>query len=604
MKRLGFTGALAALASVVLGLGGTLLGATSAAAGTDDFTITSFTADYYLDRDAGGRSTLKTVETIVAEFPHFNQNHGIKRYLIDDYDGHPTNIVVSSVTDGDRRPVTWETESEDGLVAVKIGDADRYVQGAKTYVITYTSHNVTRYFSDTIDNEFYWDTNGLDWAQPFGQVTARVHISSALAGALNGETACYRGAEGSTTPCDSQSMTAEGGGQLYTATAANLTSKQNLSIAIGFTKATFVTRDNSVWASPYFVLELLLAGLAIIVAIFMLVQRLTRFADAPGRPTIVAEYLEPKGTSPLMAGIVTRRKKRAVAAQLISLAVRHFIRIIEIPSTRIFSKNPDYLVELVTVDGLAGEELDLVQLFFGSSLIPGTQYQLKKTDVSLGRKVYALIQQLVAATVSRDYRKKLPLGLRFFPTMLSGGAAVGAAFIVFAMLDDERGGIVPLLVFIPAAVSALIVFGVAARRPYTAKGAELRDYLKGLLLYIRVAETDRIRILQSPEGAERTPVDTNDRGAMLTLYERVLPFAVLFDEEKRWAKELGDYYDQQPPDWYSGSGTFSTIGFASSLGSISSLSSSSFSGSSSSSGGSGGGGSSGGGGGGGGGGGW
>ena len=594
----------AAAAFLVLAAGGVLLTAAPASADTDDFTVTSFTADYYLGVDPDGRSILKTVETIVARFPDYDQNHGILRDLISDYDNHPTDLQLESVTDGDGNRLSVDTENDDYVLELKIGDANRYVHGTQTYIITYTSHNVTGSFSDTNDDEFYWDTNGVNWPQSFGLVTARVHVPSSLADSLTGETYCYRGGDGGSTPCDNQTTADEDGGVVYTATAADLGGFQNLTVSIGFDKGTFVPRSASAFASPFFYLELLLVAIAVITGIVMLVRRATVFADAPGRPTIVAEYIEPKGVSALMAGIATKRKKRAVAAQLISFAVHHNIRIIEAPATGFFATGPDYIIELVTLDGLAGEELELAEMFFGYSAAPGTQYRMKKSDTALGQKVYKLIHDLDGATVSRGFHKDIPLGARFFPTVLGVGSAIGALIMVFLLVDDARGGFWPVLVFLPAVIAAVIVLGVVSRRPYTAKGAELRDYLKGLLLYIQVAETDRIRILQSPEGAERTPVDTTDRGEMLKLYERILPFAVLFDEEKRWAKELGDYYDQQPPDWYSGSGAFSTLAFASSIGSVSSLSSSSFSGSSSSSGGSGGGGSSGGGGGGGGGGGW
>ena len=111
-------------------------------------------------------------------------------------------------------------------------------------------------------------------------------------------------------------------------------------------------------------------------------------------------------------------------------------------------------------------------------------------------------------------------------------------------------------------------------------------------------------MLQSPQGAERTPVSADDPREVLKLNEKVLPYAVLFGLEKEWAQELSRYYVDASPDWYSGSGAFNAAIFATSISSISASASSSMSGSSSSSGGSGGGGSSGGGGGGGGGGGF
>ena len=85
---------------------------------------------------------------------------------------------------------------------------------------------------------------------------------------------------------------------------------------------------------------------------------------------------------------------------------------------------------------------------------------------------------------------------------------------------------------------------------------------------------------------------------MLKLYEVLLPYAVVFGQEKRWAQELAVLYGEHgSPGWYSGSSGFSASAFSSG---ISTLSASSASSSASSSGGSSGGGSAGGGGGGGG----
>jgi uncharacterized membrane protein len=104
-------------------------------------------------------------------------------------------------------------------------------------------------------------------------------------------------------------------------------------------------------------------------------------------------------------------------------------------------------------------------------------------------------------------------------------------------------------------------------------------------------------MLQSPQGAERVPVDTTDPRVMLRLYESLLPYAVVFGQEKQWAKELAVLYGEgNSPAWYSGSsGSFNAAAFSAGIGSLSTSASSS-----SSSGGSGGGGSAGGGGGGGG----
>ena len=590
------------LAVIAIAAAGGIATASPAAADTNEFTITSFEADYYLGRDAAGHSTLRTVETIVAQFPDFDQNHGITRYLVDDYRGHPTNISIASVTDENGRPITYESESDDVFVSLQIGDGDRYVRGEHTYVITYTEQNVTLFDGNVED--FYWDVNGTAWPQSFGSVVGRVHISDELASHLNGNTRCYLGSEGSTDECAAPQPEQTDAGVVFEVRGSDLPAFTNISVAIGFTKGTFAPRDDSAFASAFFIPELLASALAVLVAIWALMRRFTTFADAPGRPTIIAEYLPPSNASPLMAGIATKRKKKAVAAQLVSYAVNHNIRIIESPATGFFATGNEYTLELLDGSTLDREEAALAQAFFGNSLTPGTQYTIKKSDTTVGKKVYELVHGLEGDTDTRGWHKKVAVGSRFLPALISIGAGVLAFIFFILMIDDARGGWIPAIVLVPSIISFFIVMSVISRKPYTEQGAELRDYLKGLELYIGVAETERLRMLQSPQGAERTPVDTTDRGRMLKLYERVLPFAVLFDQEKEWAKQLGEYYGDQPPEWYAGTTAFNSAVFASSIGSISSTSAGAYSGSSSSSSGSGGGGSSGGGGGGGGGGGW
>ena len=116
-------------------------------------------------------------------------------------------------------------------------------------------------------------------------------------------------------------------------------------------------------------------------------------------------------------------------------------------------------------------------------------------------------------------------------------------------------------------------------------------------MFIEWAEADRIRMLQSPAGAERVPVDVDDPRMMLRLYESLLPYAVVFGQEKQWSERLAVLYGEgNSPGWYSGTTAFSAASFSSGISSLSSSTTAS----SSTSGGSSGGGSAGGGGGGGG----
>jgi len=292
------------LAVLAISMSIPIIGASSAAADTNAFTITSFEADYYLARDTDGRSTLRTVETIVAQFPNFAQNHGLLRDLVDDYQGQPTNISIESITDAAGHPWPWESESSDEFLRLKIGDADRYVLGEQTFVITYTQHNVTLFDTANGVEEFYWDTNGTGWPQSFGVVTARLHVQSDLAAELNGNIGCYRGSYGSTQECQAPAQTGSDGDVIFEVSERDIAPYTTVTLAIGFNQGSFVPRDNSAWASPFFYIELVTVALAVIVAAVALVLRFTTFADAPGRPTIVAEYLPPSNASPVVAGVV------------------------------------------------------------------------------------------------------------------------------------------------------------------------------------------------------------------------------------------------------------------------------------------------------------
>ena len=145
---------------------------------------------YYLDRDDAGHSTLRTVETFVALFPDFDQNKGLVRNIPSTYGGTDafdprrvdTQLHIVSVTDENGDPVYWETyDAGSGIYGMYIDD-DTYKHGRHTYVIEYTQQDVTRHFDDTGADEFYWDVNGTDWPQPFGTVSATVHLGDGLAG--------------------------------------------------------------------------------------------------------------------------------------------------------------------------------------------------------------------------------------------------------------------------------------------------------------------------------------------------------------------------------------------------------------------------------------
>ncbi|MEQ6899144.1 DUF2207 domain-containing protein [Microbacterium sp. KR10-403] len=562
----------------------------------DDFSFSSLDVDYTLGRDDDGTSTLRVVETFVAEFPQTDQNHGMKRSIPDTYNGQPLNLHLVSVTDenGDPRPA--DTDDDDGWFTIT-SRSDDYLHGAQTFVFTYTARHVTWHFSDSGADEFYWDVNGTGWAQPFGTVDATLHVPAELAGALTGRQSCYQGAYGADDACEITSTPGEDGAVTMHATAQNLDAGENVSIAVGFTEGTFTPFDPSPLASPWGWIQGVgvLATLASVVS--AIIVRVRKLRDEPGRPVVVAEYTPPKDVDALLAAVMRGATSKAVPAEVLEQAIRGSIRMIE-GERRVFGTHK---MQAELVDASRAGDKDgrmLLTGMFGSRRAPGAVFTFGKTNNRFAKAGQQMLRWGAAEVKRRKWKRQDKKNVRFLPVLLAvAGLAVTivAGIIAMAAHVSAAAGGVMIAVGVAAFFASMVLI---ARSPLTAAGAEVRDHLEGLKMFIEWAEADRIRMLQSPSGAEKTPVDVNDRRQVLKLYEALLPYAVVFGQEKEWAQQLATMYPADSgPGWYAGNiATFNAATFAAGISSLTATAASS----SSSSGGSSGGGFSGGGGGGGG----
>lgn len=586
MKRL--------VVAAVLALGSVLtFGVTAVRADVNDFSISSFDIRYALGRDDEGRSTLKTVETIVADFPSTDQNHGLERAIPTSYDDHSTSLKIESVTDG-QKALDYTTSETNGNKILRIGDADTYVHGQQTYQITYTQRDVTRHFTDTGRNEFYWDTNGVEWQVPIDDLTVSLVVDDSLKDALTGNTSCYQGAFGEDQPCE---LIRDQNGTVFTTRAVGLTAGENVTLAIGFAPETFAGYRESLLeflVRMWFIALAVGGGIGIVAMIWIGIRwsRLTRRSKEIG--TIVPEYIPPKDASVTTSASLLANPRTVFTAQLLDFAVRHYLKIYELEKKVLFFGGKDYELEIVRdISDLRDEEREILTDIFSGKTQIGSRLKLSKLQNN--NSVYMK---------TLDNKKKLEALVRGSYGLRKQNAAQSAWF--------SRAGwallVAALVLLNPIVLIAAGMTFIMAKTlwPLSDKGLELYRYLEGLKLYIRVAETERLKLLQSPEGAEKVGgVNPNDPALLVKLYERVLPYAVLFGQEKEWNKQIGNLYESagNQPNWYVSNMAFNAAVFGSAMSSFSTSANYSAA-SSSSTGGSSGGGSSGGGGGGGGGGGW
>ncbi len=539
---------------------------TAAHADTSDFTFDSFHADYTLGRDADGTSRLAVVETIVAHFPDFDQNRGIVRAIPNDYDGVPLNTVVESVTDATGAPVPFEQNYTGDFVELALG-TDAFVRGVQTYVISYSQTNVVRYFSDTDDDEFYWDVNGTGWDQPFGEVSMALHVDPALESAITGAASCYQGAYGENNPC-----TIEGGPLEFTAAVGDLAPAETLTVAVGFTAETFLTLEPTytgpqplpLWAhvASGGLLATVIGGVVLSIVLWARSRR-----GAPGRGIIVAQYSEPENLSILQAAHLVGRGSAALPAALVRLAVRHNLRILAYPVDASISE--PHTLQYLSSAGADTSDLELLGDLFGADPQPGALKGFGHRDQLLMARLEAASSKANASLLAEGYQRK--------PRGVAAGILIP---LVEFLLIFVGMGLLMLIAFVFLNVSPLVVIAMVfaffavfitlplawRSRTVTDKGADARDYVKGMKVYLDLAEKDRLQMLQSATGADR--VDVGDNLQLVKLYEKLLPWAVLWGVETSWMKELAVHVDalDEKPDWFVGTNGFEVSAFTSTLG--------------------------------------
>ena len=532
------------------------LPAGAGAQGVEDFEFESFDADYALDLDSSGRAVLHVVETIVALFPP-NQNRGIVR-AVPIMDGEVNlDIRMESITDETGAPWYYERNDYDGFAEFALG-TDEFLSGRTTFVLSYTLRDPIRHYSDSGGDEFYWDVNGDGWPQTFGTVSAHVELGPALASALTGEASCYAGYYGETGDCALE----RGDNGSFDAAVGPVGPYSTLTLAIGFEGGTVVQpelpRDS--WIVQLAPKLLLLFLVALLIASILI--RLLAWRDAPGRGTVIAQYTPPDDSDLLLDANIVKRSAAGLPALFVDFAVRGILRVVDHkPGEPTVAGRRRFGLELVTADGASVRELTVLVLVFGASLTPGKRVRPGALDAVVGAALYAQTATTAADAITKGYRVRPRSRWRTYITRAAWLAVLAQVVIgVWAIIHDVLDGAVvwPGLGTFVLAIAVPSVLSPPAR--LTRKGAELRDHLLGMKLYLTVAEEERLRMLQSPEGALR--INVSDRDAIVRLYERLLPYAVLWGVEDQWVEKLQALYPNGSPDWLDGD-TFNSSVFSS-----------------------------------------
>ena len=492
----------------------------TAQAQEDEEYIDDFQVEVEIKKD----SSVRVTESISYNFGDM-QRHGIYRDIPYRYFARggkfTVGLKVLSVTDENGEKYNYEVSRQAGEVSVKIGEADQYVTGLKTYRITYTLDRVINFFEDL--DEFYWNVTGNNWQVPIDRSGIVIKLPSGIpASSLIAE--CFTGAEGSTGKnCQVTNLT---NSQVGYSSFNTLEPYEGLTVVLGWPKGV-LTKPNFFTQAGWILRDNPLLLLPLLTLLIMILLWYYHGRDLGSKRTIIPFYEPPRAMTPAEVGSLIDETVNLsdISSTFIDLAVRGYLKIKQLE--RKWGKGDWELVKLKDFNGLAAWEKEFAEYVFGNN------QSVKVSD--LKNKFYkhlpALKKNMYRELVAKD----------FFPT---SPQKVRSTYIVFAFLLFILG-IIVLPFFsggfniISLVASGIIIFWLGKYMPRkTEAGTKACQEIKGYRLYLSVAEKDRIKFHNAPE---KTPA----------VFEKNLPYAMALGVEKKWAKEFENIYLAKP-SWYEG----------------------------------------------------
>lgn len=522
-------------------------------------------------------SSLDIRETIAYDFGDL-EKHGIYREIPYRYEARGGNFKLRiddvSVQDGAGNDLDFETSKEGNDLRIKIGDADKTISGQQTYVIGYRVRRAINFFAD--HDELYWNVVGDKWQADIAQSKATLVLPE-IVKEEQLKMDCFSGAYGETGSCVSKRFVYENAGEVKQAVFIDdvLPMGRGFTVVLSLPKG-LITEPSWFTSLLDIVIDNIILGLPLLVAIalFYLWQRFGR--DQAGQGTIVAQFDAPAGLSPMAVGTLVdeRADNKDFSANLISLAVKGYLRIVRMPASSWFKKD-DYA--LVFLSGSGTTELPLTRSETALLKALGKkEYAEKDKDRLAEIAKLAELGTVSAAVCLSDLKQKFYKDLtklksdiydeltengyfRANPQSIRG--TFGLVGAVVAFLSLFLAGPFGILAFGAVGLSGLMIFVagffMAAR---TRDGSLAREHILGLKDYLSVAEADRLKFHNAPAKEPR-------------VFEKLLPFAMVLGVEKEWAKQF-DGISQAEPDWYRGhsGNAFSALAFSNSLDSFSTAS--------------------------------
>ena len=498
--------------------------------------IKNFHSEIFINRDG----TIDVREDIEYDF-QYAERHGIYRDIPYNYDfgykRYSIKLDVKDVTDFNGSPYKYEVSSGGGYIHIRIGDPDKTVTGVHGYSIQYTVRGAIAFFED--HDELYWNVTGNEWRVPIMRASASVAFDGETSEGVKAE--CYTGAGGSPAQDCNYKITP---GKVNFLATNSLWAGQGLTLVAGLPKG-LIEEPSPMTKAIWFLSDNWYFGLPFLTFFVVAYIWSTRGRDPGGRGVITVMYEPPKDLTPAEAGTLVDERADIldITSTIIDLAVRGYLRIEEIESTKFFFfADRDY--RLIKTKEPGPGELKAHEEKVFSGIFKGKEKVLVS---ALRDKFYTELPPIKKALYGELVGKK------YFPADPEKVKGIykwiGIIILILSFILFSN-----LLLKISISLSGLIILVSSRYMPRkTREGTLLNKELLGFREFIDRAEKDRIETL-----AKNDP----------TLFDRVLPFALVFGLEDKWANAFRDMY-REPPSWYSSpnyKNSFSPNMFVSDLG--------------------------------------
>lgn len=445
----------------------------------------------------------------------------------------------------------YTTSTNNQNLSIKIGEADILIQGKYVYTISYRIKYLIENYSNF--DKLYLNVLGDSWDEPIYNTSATITMPGDIQ-----ESFCYTGAKGSTeSDCEiteigqnqievvSKKVFSKGSFLTITSTVAPGTIQDLTEEKVGFNK-TFTesilkeadTRNFTKTVSIVFLVFVILLIGAIILAVSRSVLNTTSLVIKKYAPNTIPQYTVPQGWHVLKtAGFLKNIPlNQTITAQIIQLCVYGYLKIRKTKETLFIEKTPKSYETLDNelrdfYQGLM-QEKDSIEVKRHSNYITN----LTVPDLQIYSGIFRNSINLISLRIFANLKDQGYFNIEK-PNSKGAGAFLFVFILMFILIGG--GGLLSTLtnnpVFIIFGIPASMLFFVvyiaiktfisskSSQNQYSEKGKEIERQLHGLHMYIKTAEQNRIEFHNNPD---------NYKG----IFESLLPYAILFGMEKKWAK--------------------------------------------------------------------